>query len=43
MLRGYFETCANDSHTRNYLYREFSEHYVWKKQSKKWTKKKTEL
>ena len=28
MLTGYFETCANDSNARNYLYKKFPEHYV---------------
>ena len=39
MLTGYFEACANDSNARNYLSREFYEHYVWNKQSQKWTKR----
>ena len=39
MLTGYFEACVNDSNARNYLYREFSKHYVWNKQSRKWIKR----
>ena len=39
MLTGYFEICANDSNARNYLYKEFLEHYVWNKQSQKLTKR----
>ena len=39
MLIGNFEACNNDSNTRNYLYREFSEYYPWNKQSQKWTKR----
>ena len=41
MLTGYFETCANDSNARNYLYREFFEHYVWNKQNQNEQKDKT--
>ena len=33
ILTRYFEICANDSNARNYLYKEFLEHYVWNKQS----------
>ena len=39
MLTRYFEICANDSNARNYLYKEFLEHYVWNKQSQKLTKR----
>ena len=39
MLTLYFEICANDSNARNYLYKEFLEHYVWNKQSQKLTKR----
>ena len=44
MLRGYCETCANNNNNvRNYFYKEFSEHYVWNKQSKKWTKRQNRI
>ena len=39
MLTLYFQICANDSNARNYLYKEFLEHYVWNKQSQKLTKR----
>ncbi|XP_022725071.1 uncharacterized protein LOC111281663 [Durio zibethinus] len=39
MLTEYFETCANESNARKYLYREFPEHYVWNRQNQIWTKR----
>ncbi|CAG8613902.1 23466_t:CDS:2 [Dentiscutata erythropus] len=40
MLTEYFEVNKVDSEARNYTYREFPQHYVWNKTSKKWTKRK---
>ncbi|XP_019230473.1 PREDICTED: uncharacterized protein LOC109211392 [Nicotiana attenuata] len=33
--------CSIDDDARNYLYKEFPEHYVWNPQPKIWTKRKT--
>nr|XP_009763055.1 PREDICTED: uncharacterized protein LOC104215018 [Nicotiana sylvestris] len=41
MLTEYFRMCSIDDDARNYLYREFLEHYVWNPQPKIWTKRKT--
>ena len=43
MLTRCFETCANDSNARNYLYKEFFEYYVWNKQSQKLTKRQNRI
>lgn len=37
MLTEYFSMCATSVDARKYLYKEFSEHYVWDKKSRCWT------
>ncbi|XP_028053453.1 uncharacterized protein LOC114257844 [Camellia sinensis] len=41
MLTEFFTFCLNDKYKRQYLYREFPEHFVWNKQGKYWKERKT--
>ncbi|XP_057778382.1 uncharacterized protein LOC130997139 [Salvia miltiorrhiza] len=39
MLTEYFTMCATSEKARQFLYREFPEHYVWNKKDKIWTER----
>ena len=41
MLTEFVMFFLNDKHKRQYLYREFSKHFVWNKQGKYWKERKT--
>ena len=40
MSTEYFHMCQTSETTRNFLYKEFPEHYVWDKQLRIWKEKK---
>lgn len=35
-LTGFFKTCAESEHARQYLYHEFPQHYTWTKSTRTW-------
>ena len=41
MLMEFLKICSLDEEARGLLYREFPEYYVWNKQTKLWSKRKS--